>query len=107
MAGISAVALPNRPDDSEAGGSGAAAAGWTGPLQLEGVLACYITYVKAQKKICSRFPAVCLMIYHRYIAPLFYCVTSNIFYDVLYITLWLKLAIYHTGMTCYIICFAI
>ena len=32
MAGIGTVALRNRPADSKAGGSGAAAAGWAGPL---------------------------------------------------------------------------
>ena len=53
VAGIGTVALQNRPADSEAGGFGAAAAGWAGPSQLEFevVLTCYITYVKTQKKI--------------------------------------------------------
>ena len=70
VAGICTVALPNRPADCEAGGSGAAAAGWAGPSQLEVFLACYITYVQIQKKIYGRFPAICLMIYHRQITPL-------------------------------------
>ena len=41
------VALPNRPANSEEGGSGAAAAGWARTSQIEVVLACFITYVKA------------------------------------------------------------
>ena len=65
VAGIGTVALPNKPADSKAGGSGAAA-------QLEFVLACCITYVKTQKKLFSRFTAICYNIDHRYITPLSY-----------------------------------
>ena len=57
VAGIASgpVALLNRPAESEAGGSGAAAAAWAGPAQLEVVLACYRTYVKTQKRYRAGF----------------------------------------------------
>ena len=34
VAGIGTIALPNRPADSEAGGSGVAAAEWPGPVRF-------------------------------------------------------------------------
>ena len=74
--GFGTVALPSRPaDSSKAGGSGAAAAGWAGPAQLEVVLTCYITYVKTLKRYIYIYTADFLLyaiIYHRYITPLLY-----------------------------------
>ena len=80
VASIGTVALPNWPSDGEAGGSGAAGAGCAGPSLLEVVLAGYITCVKTQKKIYSRFLLYALWytmgISHLYYKP------SNIIYDI-------------------------